>query len=69
MKENLIKARACFQECQEIDPEFRKANILEFIGDCVYKNEKEDYSKAIQFYEDALKIETTNMALAIKIGR
>lgn len=69
MKENLIKARACFKECQEIDPEFRKANILELIGDCVYKNEKEDYSKAIQFYEDALKIETTNMALAIKIGR
>jgi len=38
LNENPIKARACFKECQEIDPEFRPADIIELIGDSVFKN-------------------------------
>ena len=64
-----IKARACFQEWREIDPEFRKADILELIGDCIFKNEKEDFSKALQFYEDAYKINGDSVSLALKQGR
>lgn len=69
VKENPIKARAWFQECQEIDPEFRTSDILELIGDCIFYNEKEDISKAIAFYEDATKLNSESPILSIKQGR
>ena len=64
-----IKARACFQEWLEINPNFRKADIFELIGDWIFKNEKEEFTKALQFYEDASKINSESVSLAIKQGR
>ena len=41
----------------EVNPEFRKGDVLEYIGDCILKCEKKDIPKALEFYQQANEYE------------
>lgn len=64
-----IKARACFQEVLDINPDFRRAEVLELIGDSVLKSGKGQQQKALEFYEEANKLVPNSVSLPYKQGK